>query len=46
MRNELDENILDTNYRKKVLKFIVDIKLFLSMTQNMPNCKGVYVIGV
>ena len=46
MRNELDENILDANYRKKVLKFIVDIKSFLSMTQNMPNCKGVYVIGV
>ena len=46
MRNELNENILDANYRKKVLKFIVDIKSFLSMIQNMPNCKGVYVIGV
>ncbi len=46
MRNELNENILDANYRKKVLKFIVNIKSFLSMTQNMPNCKGIYVIGV
>lgn len=46
MRNELNENILDANYRKKVLKFILDIKSFLSMTQTMPNCKGVYVIGV
>lgn len=46
MRNELNENILDANYREKVLKFIVDIKSFLSMAQNMPNCKGVYVIGV
>ncbi len=46
MRNELNENISDANYRKKVLKFIIDIKSFLSMTQNMPNCKGIYVIGV
>ena len=46
MRNELNENILDADYREEVLKFIIDIKSFLSMTQNMPNCKGVYVIGI